>query len=206
MSRLTTDKPVEEMGMYELAHNCCYVGEDGAARYRDFETNIDARVLARKLMVDFGIWTPDMIEMTDDEKFDWTMLEELSNADVSEKMYADGLIPLFYHNLWAMADLHARLKAYEDAEEQGLLLRLPCKEGSVVYVLDYVYECKHNYDCKEPFEHYKCEEGIRCEHEYKVYRVKEARFYWQMMVAFSKTVFSTKEEAEAAVEKMKSEV
>ena len=28
----------------------------------------------------------------------------------------------------------ARLAAYEDAEEQGLLLRLPCKVGDIVYV------------------------------------------------------------------------
>ena len=36
MERLTTDKP---NGMYELAHNSCYVGDDGTARYRDFETD-----------------------------------------------------------------------------------------------------------------------------------------------------------------------
>lgn len=37
MNRLTTDKPVSEMGMYELALNSCYVAKDGTARYRDFE-------------------------------------------------------------------------------------------------------------------------------------------------------------------------
>ena len=70
MKRLTTDKPVSEMEMLELAHNSCYVGEDGSARYRDFDTDIDARELARKLMVDFNIWIPDMIEMTNDEEFE----------------------------------------------------------------------------------------------------------------------------------------
>lgn len=30
-----------------------------------------------------------------------------------------------------------QLKAYEDAEEQGLLLRLPCKVGDTVYLLKY---------------------------------------------------------------------
>lgn len=135
MKRLTTDKPVSEMEMLELAHNSCYVGEDGSARYRDFDTDIDARELARKLMVDFNIWIPDMIEMTNDEEFDWVILEELINADVSEKMFADGLIPLFYRNLWAMADLRERLKQYEDAEEQGLLKKFPCKIGDVVTII-----------------------------------------------------------------------
>lgn len=32
-----------------------------------------------------------------------------------------------------MADLREKLKYYEDAEEQGLLLRLPCKVGDKVY-------------------------------------------------------------------------
>lgn len=34
-------------------------------------------------------------------------------------------------------DLERKLKAYEDAEEQGLLLRLPCKVGDTVYLLKY---------------------------------------------------------------------
>lgn len=29
--------------------------------------------------------------------------------------------------------VYRKLKAYEDAEEQGLLLRLPCKVGDTVY-------------------------------------------------------------------------
>lgn len=32
-----------------------------------------------------------------------------------------------------MADLRTRLKSYEDAEEQGLLLRPPCKVGDTLY-------------------------------------------------------------------------
>ena len=36
MKRLTMDN-VEEMGMFSLAHNCCYIDENGNTRYRDFE-------------------------------------------------------------------------------------------------------------------------------------------------------------------------
>ena len=31
--------------------------------------------------------------------------------------------------------VYRKLKEYEDAEEQGLLLRLPCRVGTIVYVL-----------------------------------------------------------------------
>lgn len=112
--RLTTDKP---QGMYELAHNSCYIGDDGAARYRDFETDIDVRDLARKLMVSFGQWKSAEEygldadnELIDDDIFDDSMLELLSFDDTA----ISGLIALFYRNLWAMADLRERLKAYED--------------------------------------------------------------------------------------------
>lgn len=51
MKRLTTNKDVSEMSMYELAHNSCYA-KDGKARYRDYNLNIDARKLTRKLLKD----------------------------------------------------------------------------------------------------------------------------------------------------------
>lgn len=135
--RLTLNKAIDEMGMRELAHNCCYV-KDGAARYRDFDTNIDARAFVRDLMVEYGHWKSCEKfgldadnELVDDDIYDETMLENLM-YDPKESI---GLIALFYRNLWAMADLHNRLKHYEDLEEQGLLLKLPCKVGNTVYVL-----------------------------------------------------------------------
>lgn len=93
------------------------------------------------------------------------------------------------------------LKQYRNAEEQGLLLRLPVPEGAVVYTLSYIYECKFDYDCKE-FDAYKCEEDIPCKHQYKVYRVKETKFQKQMLAMLGKTVFLTKEEAETALARM----
>lgn len=97
-----------------------------------------------------------------------------------------------------------KLKAYEDAEEQGLILRLPVAEGAVVYTLSYIYECKFDYDCKE-FDAYECEEDIPCEHQYKVYRVGETKFQKQMLAMLGKTVFLTKEEAEQALARMEGE-
>ena len=43
------------------------------------------------------------------------------------------MIATFYQNLWAMAELREKLKYYEDLEEQGRLLVLPCKVGDTVY-------------------------------------------------------------------------
>ena len=94
------------------------------------------------------------------------------------------------------------LKAYRDAEEQGLILRLPCKVGDTVYTVDYYYDCDCDYECIE-IDSYKCEEDLPCEHQYKVYRVKEIKFQEQMLVVVGKSVFLTKEEAEQKLEEMK---
>lgn len=50
MNRLTTNKEVSEMNMYELAHNSCYE-KDGNARYRDYDTDIDARELVHQIII-----------------------------------------------------------------------------------------------------------------------------------------------------------
>ena len=135
MKRLTTNKEKSEMGMYELAHNSCYC-KDGVARYRDFENDIDARDLARELA-----WSLTDIELSrDNECFDEEMIENLQYDIMKEPI---GLIALFYRNLWAMADLRERLKEYEDLEEQGLLLRLPCKVGDTVWDNDYGKPCAY---------------------------------------------------------------
>lgn len=41
MERLTTNKSVADMSMIELAHNSCYVDDEGNARYRDYEMEMD---------------------------------------------------------------------------------------------------------------------------------------------------------------------
>ena len=135
MERLTTNKEKSEMGMYELAHNCCYC-KDGLARYRDFENDIDARELTRQLLKDYADGDDAFV---DDDDFDEEMLELLMYGTSK----TEGLIALFYRNMWAMADLRERLKEYEDAEEQGLLLRLPCNAGDTVWDNDYGKPCAY---------------------------------------------------------------
>lgn len=125
MARLTNNKKVSEMSMYELAHNSCYA-KDGKARYREYETDIDARELAIKLLEKYAD-IPN--EFTCDDDFDEFIMDALQYG--TDDML--GLIAVFYRNLWAMADLRERLKEYEDLEEQGKLLKLPCAVGDTVY-------------------------------------------------------------------------
>lgn len=90
---------------------------------------------------------------------------------------------------------------YKDLEEQGLLVRLPCKVGDTVYTVSYRYECTRNYDCKV-FQKWKCEDNIPCEYEKKEYFVKKSQFCLTMLNSLGKTVFLTREEAEKALEEM----
>ena len=103
-------------------------------------------------------------------------------------------------------EMGKKLKAYEDAEEQGLILRLPVAEGSTVFVIDYMFECKYDFEC--PFsllDQYKCEEDIYCEHTYKEYYVREVTFNRAMTESLGKTVYLTKKEAEQKLADMKGE-
>lgn len=105
------------------------------------------------------------------------------------------------------AEAWSKLTEYEDLEEQGLLLRLPCKVGDTVYILKKIVECKFDYDCKLPcLQRFKCEEGYGCEYEYGVYVIREKRFNVAMLDIIDKTVFLTKEEAEQALAEMKKDV
>lgn len=187
MVRLTTNKNVSEMGMYELAHNCCYI-KDSVARYRDFELDIDARELTRKLLIEHA---EDDDAFTSDEDFDEWMIDYLQDGMDS----LEGLIALFYRNLWAMADLRERLKAYEDAEEQGLLLKLPCKIGDMVYSITRNFISEYTICSIEKYNegfffNWRCEKGIYI-------NVRGFTDY-----DFGKTVFLTKEEAEQALKQM----
>ena len=126
MKRLTMDN-VEEMGMYSLTHNCCYIDENRNTRYRDFEIDIDARELAKGLLKEM---TEDEVSFESNDDFDDWMGCCIGEDGISTPR---GLIATFYQNLWAMAELREKLKYYEDLEEQGRLLVLPHKVGDTVY-------------------------------------------------------------------------
>ena len=96
------------------------------------------------------------------------------------------------------------LKEYRDLEEQGLLLKLPCKVGTTVYVIDTIYECDNDYmDCIMEFPNrYQCEIGFKCEYEHEKLVVRPESFDFKMLDNFNKTVFLTKEEAEEKLKEL----
>ena len=102
--------------------------------------------------------------------------------------------------------LKSKLKNYKDLEEQGLLLRLPCKVGDTIYVNGIL--------------------GVGEVEEYKVIRVdyhsnlatKRSEFYIEALLVsnpensigfydkeIGKTVFLTQEEAERKLKEMESD-
>lgn len=87
---------------------------------------------------------------------------------------------------YAVGEAIDKLAAYEDAEEQGLLIRLPCKLGDTVYHI--VSHTSHTVDVTGCRMEWKLEDTI----EPTVFRI------W-MVDAIGKTIFLTHEEAETAL-------
>ena len=198
MERLTSNKEVSDMSMIELAHNSCYADDKRNARYRDYDLDIDSRQLVRNLMKD--MCDEDLSGMSDEE-FDEYMGEMLS----VEMDSLVGLLALFYRNLWAMANLRETLKKYEDLEEQGRLIKLPCKVGDVVWDNDCGRPCAYTITA---FSFGECEEYI-CE----PVTTKEAVFYYENSSGsitgsfaeseIGKSVFLNKSEAEAKLKELR---
>lgn len=202
MERLTSNKTTSDMNMLELAYNSCYADEKCNARYRNYELDIDSRELARKLIKD--MCKEDLFYMSDEE-FDEYVSEMLS-VEIDSQI---GLLAVFYRNLWAMAELREKLKEYEDLEEQGRIIKLPCKVGDVVYCIFNRYtKCTFS---NEEFDEYSCQ---GCEHECdskKENYVQDMRAYsidWIVtnLRNFGKTIFLTKDEAEAKLKELRGNI
>lgn len=98
-----------------------------------------------------------------------------------------------------------RLEFYEDLEEQGLLVRLPCKVGDMVWDNDFGYP--EPYEIKA-FSYGYCDSYVEPDTE-----IEEIIFYYENytgsitgsfpMSEIGKTVFLTREEAEKKLEEMK---
>lgn len=102
--------------------------------------------------------------------------------------------------------VYRKLKEYEDLEEQGRLIKLPCKVGDAVYCIFNRYtKCTFN---NEEFDEYSCQ---GCEYECdskKENYVQDMRAYsldWIVtnLKKFGKTVFLAKSEAEAKLKELR---
>lgn len=186
MERLTSNKPIPDMNMLELAYNSCYVDKERKARYRDYDLDIDSRQLVRNLMKD--MCDEDLSGMSDEE-FDGYMGEMLSVKMDS----LVGLLALFYRNLWAMANLRETLKKYEDLEEQGRLVKLPCKIGTKVYNTTW-WSDVHEEVIVAGKTYYRTD---------RRHIVSKSTFDYYDIEEFGKTVFLTKSEAEAKLKELR---
>ena len=168
MNRLTVNKPVSEMTMVELAHNCCFA-KDREAYYREYEWEMSARDMARELAKMCGYELPE-----NNEEFDCEIMDDLY---MTENVTERNLIALFYRNLLAQADIYEHLKKYEET----------CLAPDQIREIDKLYAEK----CRELAEERKKHEWIPCSEKlpeesgkyevtaYNGYRYQTTQVRWQ---------------------------
>lgn len=104
-----------------------------------------------------------------------------------------------------------KLAAYEDAEEQGLLLRLPCKVGDVVYVVTSPFNVFDDIEYDENMKDEVYESYVssitfyECGEQYRIYAKATNHFIGAYFreCDFGKTVFLTKSEAEEKLKELR---
>ena len=129
------------------------------------------------------------------------LTERERNVDgtgVAKEEITDGLLKPFADKILT------KLAVYEDLEEQGLLVRLPCKVGDMVWDNDFGYP--ESYEIKA-FSYGYCDSYVEPDIE------DEIIFYYENytgsitgafpMSEIGKTIFSTREEAVKKLEEMK---
>ena len=91
-----------------------------------------------------------------------------------------------------------KLAAYEDAEEQGWLLRLPINKDTPVYSIEYC--CGRNKNNRIGM----CVRGFCKDCDDKAYYIREGTAEYCSICEIQKSVFFTREEAEAKLKEMES--
>ena len=124
----------------------------------------------------------------------------LGNEEINKRFEADCIKDAEEHEQFA--EWLEELKSYKEAEEHGLLMKLPVPLGTTVYTLSTIFDCINDYDCKS-YQKWKCKEDIPCEYEKRSYHIKETEFGFVMAHSIGETVFLTREEAEKKLEEMK---
>lgn len=110
----------------------------------------------------------------------------------------------------AIDAVYRKLKAYEDAEEQELLLRLPCKVGDTIYVVTSPFnvfdDIEYDENMKdEVYEAYVSSVSFyESGEQYRIYAKVTNHFIgvYFRECDFGKIVFLTKNEAEAKLAEM----
>lgn len=105
---------------------------------------------------------------------------------------------------YAVGEAIDKLAAYEEAEEQGLLVRMPCKVGDMVYLL---WSCgKHGKSVSEMVVKH-IDIDLMLDIEFACRKEKGTGRYWFFKPKdIGKTVFLTREEAETVLKGGKDDV
>ena len=103
--------------------------------------------------------------------------------------------------------LYKHLAEYEDLEEQGLLLKLPCKVGTVAYLIDHNFVRMERKPIKCIIDEFTVDRYNDC---YAVLNGAEKFYMMRRFRAinikqFGETIFLTKEEAEKALDRLEKE-
>ena len=117
----------------------------------------------------------------------WTIEETIKTAEnlmeAEKNMFTWDVI----RHLRDFAELYReQLKEYQQLEEQGLLLRLPCKVGTKVYAINIIIDYG--------------EIGDEATYSYSII---EREFQIYMMMDYGKLVFLTQSEAEAKLKELR---
>ena len=135
--------------------------------------------------------------LTPKEIEDMVSVREITpEAEYAIDKHADNLIQKL-DELITKTDEKNELQRYKEAEEQGLLVRLPCKVGDTVYdILEFVERTP----CPEMYEYYADYIGIgKSDDGRTVISIDCTDFY---MDDFGKIVFTSREAAEKALEEV----
>jgi len=123
--------------------------------------------------------------------------------EVCEKECVNGYYECHHCN--PFADAMKKLANYEDLEEQGRLLVLPCKVGDEFWVLAYEDDTVTHVKCTGYTIHVDEVNQINCGYAW-LDSIENQRDYWKLdFKEFENQCFRTREEAEVALEKMKGE-
>ncbi len=97
---------------------------------------------------------------------------------------------------------------YEDLEEQGLILKIPCKAGDTLYkIYKRPTKCSVHGQYRDDYSCFDCEEK-KCDssYEWSMYKCKTTiKDIVCIMDEIGKTVFLTQSEAEEALKRMERE-
>lgn len=100
------------------------------------------------------------------------------------------------------SEIYKRLMEYEDAEEQGLLVRLPCKVGDTVYRYSRLEQRMQALKCEGFLFNGICWKA-RCTDIIPSWVGNQKRHFYIMFSSFGKSAFLSREEAEAALADMR---